>query len=593
MNRTRTIGGPGTFVSGRWFPPLLIAAIYIACVLLVDPRGAFPLNDDWTYARSAFRLASGEGLRIDEWSAPSLVGQAMYGGLLTRCFGPSFLVLRVSTLVLSCGIALLLWAMFERLEIRRRLAWAAVLSWIFNPIQFWLSFTFMTEVPFLFFAGLGIYFLLLSASSRNRWVVSACGAAFGYAFLIRQTAALFIGVVFVLLAVVGKHRTIQERFVRATTFALTAGAFVAGFEVWAILGEGATPAIRRKFELLRNITAAQLNGNFFGILFYLSFMLMPLWICLLPRLWRLARATGAVRTLLTTGGWGAIAGYGLWWFGAHCARYPYLPGKAYHAQMPFLLNILYDTGLGPVTLDPTYYGPPATPVYPEPWLGVTILTAIGVVVLGSTFTLGIPAASARGTPSAMRLLVLFSLLSVLAVTAFEVIFSHREEGGLFDRHVLTAALPALLLATSLGHAGETGAVEQSGAKRQAARQGGDSTIGFSAALAAIAILAWFSVSATHDYMAWNRLRWELGGDLLKQGVDPLTISGGFEFNAWHNYDTFRARGNIRKVYYWWYDDLEFLITMEPQERYCVRRRVDYYSWLHRRSLPVYLLQRIS
>jgi len=193
----------------------------------------------------------------------------------------------------------------------------------------------------------------------------------------------------------------------------------------------------------------------------------------------------------------------------------------------------------------------------------------------------------------MRLLVLFSLLSVLAVTAFEVIFSHREEGGLFDRHVLTAALPALLLATSLGHAGETGAVEQSGAKRQAARQGGDSTIGFSAALAAIAILAWFSVSATHDYMAWNRLRWELGGDLLKQGVDPLTISGGFEFNAWHNYDTFRARGNIRKVYYWWYDDLEYLITMEPQERYCVRRRVDYYSWLHRRSLPVYLLQRIS
>ncbi|MBP1601041.1 MAG: dolichyl-phosphate-mannose-protein mannosyltransferase, partial [Acidobacteria bacterium] len=183
MNRTRIFGSPGTFVSGRWFPPLLIAAIYIACILLVDPRGAFPLNDDWTYTRSAFRLASGEGLRIDEWSAPSLVGQAMYGGLLTRCFGPSFLVLRVSTLVLSCGIALLLWAMFERLEIPRRLAWAAVLSWILNPIQFWLSFTFMTEVPFLFFAGLGIYFFLLSASSRNRWVVFACGAAFGYAFL--------------------------------------------------------------------------------------------------------------------------------------------------------------------------------------------------------------------------------------------------------------------------------------------------------------------------------------------------------------------------------------------------------------------------
>ena len=109
----------------------------------------------------------------------------------------------------------------------------------------------------------------------------------------------------------------------------------------------------------------------------------------------------------------------------------------------------------------------------------------------------------------------------------------------------------------------------------------------------LAVLAWFSVSATHDYMAWNRLRWQLGNDLLGQGVDPLTVSGGFEFNAWHNYDTFRARGNIRKVYYWWYDDLEYLITMEPQERYSVRRRLDYYSWLHRRNMPVYLLQRID
>jgi len=326
MRRTRTNAGLGAVVCSRWFPPFLIAAIYIACILLVDPRGEFPINDDWAYTRSAFRLAAGEGLRIDEWAAPSLVGQAIYGGLLARCFGPNFLVLRVSTLVLSCGVALLLWATLARLGISSRFAWAAVLSWIFNPVQFWLSFTFMTEVPFLFFVGLGTYFFLRSASSRNRWAIVACGTAFGYAFLIRQTAALFIGVVLVLLAVVGKDTTLRERLARATTFALTAGVFVAGFEVWATLGEGATPAVRRKFELLRHITAAQSNGNFFGILFYLSFMLLPLWICLLPRLRRLAREAGAARTLLTTGGWGAVAAYGLWWFSAHCARFPYLPG---------------------------------------------------------------------------------------------------------------------------------------------------------------------------------------------------------------------------------------------------------------------------
>ncbi len=593
MSRILDRGDPDALARRWWFPLLVFAAIYLACVLLVDPRGEFPLNDDWAYARSAFRLASGEGLKVDEWSAPSLVGEALYGGLLVRCFGRSFLVLRLSTIALSCGLALLLRAAVTRLGIRSDIAWVAALSWVFNPIQFWLSFTFMTEVPFLFFVGLGTYLFVRSASSRNRWLVAACGAAFGYAFLIRPTAVLFIGVALVILAVAGTETATREKLIRAAVFALAAGAFIAGFEAWATLGQGATPALQRKFELLRHISPAQLNGNLFGILFYLSFMLVPLWIYLLPGLLRLAREAGATRSLAIMGGWAAIALYGLWWFGAHCTRYPYLPGKAYHAQMPFLLNILYDTGLGPVTLDPTYYGPAAMPVHPGLWFGVTILTAMGVVVLGSVFALGVPEALTRKAPSALRLTVLFTLLSILAVTAFEIVFSHREEGGLFDRHVLTAALPAILLAASLGRNRAAGALEQSGTTPAGSRHAAASRIGFAAALAAIAILAWFGISATHDYMAWNRLRWQLGNDLLKQGADPLTISGGFEFNAWHNYDTFRARGNIRKVYYWWYDDLEYLITMEPQEGYCVRRRLDYYSWLHRRNLPVYLLQRIS
>jgi len=593
MNQASANGDVSSLTHSWWFPPLIIAAIYLSCILLVDPRGEFPLNDDWAYTRSAFRLASGEGLRIDEWAAPSLVGQAIYGGLLARYFGGQFLVLRLSTLALSCGIALILWFTTARLETPSSIAWVVVFSWIFNPIQFWLSFTFMTEVPFLFFVALGTYFFFRSASSGNRWALVACGAAFGYAFLIRQTAILFIAALLILLAFVGNGTTLRDRILRVTAFALAAGAFVAAYQAWAIRGEGATPAVQRKFELIRHITPAQLTGNFFGILFYLSFMLVPLWICLLPRFCRLVREAGVARSIVVVGGWGAVTSCGLWWFSAHCAWSPYLPAKSFHARMPFLLNVLYDTGLGPVTLDPTYYGPPATPVHPGLWSVVTILTAVGVVILGSIFTLGTPSVLARRTPPANRHLVLFLLMSVWAVTAFEVVFSHREEGGLFDRHVLTVALPVLLLAAVLGRDTAVSRMRQTRTDPTTARYVARSTIGFPAALAVVVVLAWFSVSATHDYMAWNRLRWQLGDDLLKEGVDPLTISGGFEFNAWHNYDTFRARGNIRKIYYWWYDNLEYLITMEPQERYRVRRRLDYYSWLHRRSLPVYLLQRIS
>jgi len=57
----------------------------------------------------------------------------------------------------------------------------------------------------------------------------------------------------------------------------------------------------------------------------------------------------------------------------------------------------------------------------------------------------------------------------------------------------------------------------------------------------LAGLGWFCIAATHDYLAWNRLRWELGRGLLAEGVDPLALSGGFEFNAWQTTTPFGAR----------------------------------------------------
>jgi hypothetical protein len=142
-------------------PILAILGLYILCILAADPRGEFPLNDDWSYARTAFSFGSGKGMHVDEWSAPSLVGQAFYGGLLTRLFSPRFNVLRFSTLFLSCCTAILLWRIFSRLKVRKGFATVLLLAWIFNPLQFNLSFTFMTEIPFLFFVVLAIYFYVL------------------------------------------------------------------------------------------------------------------------------------------------------------------------------------------------------------------------------------------------------------------------------------------------------------------------------------------------------------------------------------------------------------------------------------------------
>ncbi len=560
-------------------PFLLIVGIYCLCIFLVGPQGEFPLNDDWSYTRSAFSLGTRNILCVDEWSAMSLIGQAIYGGALVKLFGPSFLLLRISTLVLSCGTALLLWALLRRIDVRPNLAWIVVLAWIFNPIQFCLAFTFMTEVPFLFFVMLALFLYTLYLRSGSFWQLAAWSAACGYAFLIRQTALLFAGpLIFGLF--LERSSGFRARLGRAGLAAAVFLPFPLAYYAWVAHRGGMTPATLRKFELLRHLTAEQFLGNSLGILFYLSFLLLPVLACLIPSFYRGCKDSGLGTRLACLSAWTATAAFGLWWFQTNYRQTNYLPSAAYHAQMPILLNVLYDTGLGPVTLDPTYYGPPAMPSYPVVWQGITIAVALGLVVMGSycsTEPRRLLSNAIGG--GAWRPLLTASGLMVLGAAGFEIVFSHLQEGGLFDRHILIAALPMSLLL----------AIPQ----RTQTRRGPAGNHGACAGGAALILIlsAWFCVTATHDYLAWNRIRWELGTRLLEQKVDPLTLSAGFEFNAWHNYDTFRRRGNIGKVYHWWYDKRDYLIAMNPVPGYRILREKEFFSWLHRINIPLYVLRK--
>jgi hypothetical protein len=560
---------------------LLVAALYVAAVVAVDPRGEFPLNDDWSYTRSAFGLAAGRGLRIDPWSAPSLAGQALYGGALARLFGPSFTVLRLSTIALGAGLALALWSLLRRLGAPPGFCLVAVLGWTFGPILFSLTFTFMTEVPFLFCMALALLALERHLATDRTRPLLLCAFALGYGYLIRQTSVLYAAAALAALVVVRAPREgPAARARRALALLAVFGPFVAGYQLWLATHGGPTPAVRRKFELLGRIGAEQLAGNTLAILFYAAFALLPAIAYLAPLAARLWQSSQPWLRRAALAGWSLVALGGVAWFGNRYGAGPYLPSQAFHGRMPYVLNVLYDTGLGPVTLEPTYYGPPPTPTYPRAWTFVTAATALGVVLLGLLATCA-GAALARFDLEAKvnraRAGMLLAGTVAFGLTAgFETVFSHLEEGGLFDRHVLAAVLP--LLPALAAAAGAFEAPRSSGASRTAAVM--------------VLLGGLLAVTGTHDYLAWNRARWELGRALLARGVDPLTVAGGFEFNAWHNYDTFRARGGIETVYTWWRDSQAFLITLEPEPGYRVRERREYRSWVHRRSLPVYLLERI-
>src|SRR5436305_8290496 len=81
--------------------PLAIVAIWAAAIAFVNPRGNFPIDDDWDFALATWRFAQTGHFHFTAFTAVSLRAQVLWGALWVRLFGESFDVLRASTLVLA------------------------------------------------------------------------------------------------------------------------------------------------------------------------------------------------------------------------------------------------------------------------------------------------------------------------------------------------------------------------------------------------------------------------------------------------------------------------------------------------------------
>jgi hypothetical protein len=141
--------------------PDLGLVILISAVPLVAlrPLQNAPFIDDWTYAWSVEHLLRTGELKILDWSVSQNVAQVLWGALFCAPFGFSFTALRLSTWVASlCGL-LGLYTLLRELGASRADTLVGVALVAFYPVYFILSFSFMTDVPFVatmtwFFAAL-------------------------------------------------------------------------------------------------------------------------------------------------------------------------------------------------------------------------------------------------------------------------------------------------------------------------------------------------------------------------------------------------------------------------------------------------------
>jgi 4-amino-4-deoxy-L-arabinose transferase-like glycosyltransferase len=137
----------------RWPGPTPLAGIG-ACLLLaalvINPfREALTVADDWAYARTVEHLLRTGEYRLDNWAAANMPVQIYLAGALSKIFGYSLSLLRLSTVgLLALGVASF-YGLARELGVERRTSFAATLALLASPLVMLLGFTFMSDVHFL------------------------------------------------------------------------------------------------------------------------------------------------------------------------------------------------------------------------------------------------------------------------------------------------------------------------------------------------------------------------------------------------------------------------------------------------------------
>src|ERR1044072_3704921 len=145
-------------------PGAILLFTYFATGIALRLFADVPLHDDWTYAWSVEHFLKTGELQVLDWSIHYPFAQILWGALFCLPFGFSFSALRVSTVVLAWLGALALYGTLRELGRARSESLIATLILIASPVFFVLSFSFMTDVPFVSVSNIAFFFIVRGLS---------------------------------------------------------------------------------------------------------------------------------------------------------------------------------------------------------------------------------------------------------------------------------------------------------------------------------------------------------------------------------------------------------------------------------------------
>ncbi len=548
-----------------------LSGLWILMSIIVDPRGDFPLNDDWSFGSMVRNWLTNGELRSTGPGAMTRIFQIVWGALLCLPFGFSYTALRISTLTLGLVGVLATYKLLRLMPISPPLAFMGAVVMAVNPLYFNSANTFMTDVPFLAFMVLALWQFVRGVELECRNSIAWGGILSSCAILIRQLGVA-VPLSFALVHFI--RIRLQDPVNRKSYFTAWFPVFsaFAALIFYKIISKTLNlPPLLGGAVFVQETVKLSLNWlisvGFLVVramlltVFYSGLFILPLLILVLQRTWRF-RSPELRRARL------------LRW--AFCFGLLLVILAVTRQVMPLTTNLIYDFGLGPPLLRDFYVlRIPNLPSLARGfWYLVTGLSLVGSTLLIDTCILAGQVFWKRG---ASGILVSEWIPGVLILSSVVYLVPVSMNYVFYDRYVMFFIPIFLVLLTSQCQ------------KEIKHRSIGPLSI---VALILAVFLTWFSIGGTHDYLSWNRARWQALHYLIDDlHVAPRLIDGGYEFNGLYNFNENLRLSMESEKSWWWVDRDDYVVAFGPIPGYEIMRSFRYARWLPRGKGSICILHK--
>ncbi len=553
--------GSGT-ARGRW-TIMAIVAVFILSLAIIDPRGNFPLNDDWSFAASTRRLVFEHRWLPTGWASMPLITHALWGSVACQLSSCSDESLRAAGILAGGLLLMSSYVLFRRIGAAPWQAGMAGLLVVLNPISAPLMTSFMTETFFELMLVVSLL-LLVSALRTGHWRWILLGTIAVIAATLCRQLGLCVSIGFAIAFWFHSREAVLPRTAKALVPLVASILVYLIYQRW-MQDTGRLPALydQKSQQLMETLhlpamaLARTLVRNTVVMAIYAGLLSAPVALIGYVRI----SAGLSARTRMAVGL-------------ACLVISALLCAALFHSRslMPMASNILVPEGIGPLTLRDVYiYHMPGVPALSDMfWLIVTFIGCSGACLLAVDLAI---IALRRGRAVMLRSDVTFvDAITLFGVFATAAYFAPLVIGGFFDRYV-AVVLPVLFMPLLV-----------SGNSVRMPRA-------MMPVLAAATIfIVTFGVLGTHDYISWNRARWQALTVLQnRSGLGPAQIDGGLEYNGTYLYDPAYRETNIKS--WWWVRDDLVRLSFSPMADSTVIGRFPYTTYLPYAQRYIYVSKR--